>query len=153
MPVSQQYFVLFHREGRVYASTLPSYPATLSYGGKRYSLSRRSLIEFNHLIRGGIMAGFDFLSPEDGGKEFLASQFVQGSANVRIHEGTLEIVLGTSEDVQSDQGAFMPASLFQTAQNDFLIVLPCLPQYWSGLGFELITDGGPTPDGTEENAQ
>lgn len=152
MPVSTQYFVLFRSEGRVRALTLPSYPAALSYEGNTYGPSRYSLIDFNHLVRGNTVVGFDFLNTAGAGAAFLNSELVRHSANVRLRDETLGIYLENVEGTESDQGSFMGANLFQTPQNDFMIVLPCLPQYWSELGFELVRHGGPTPKATEEEA-
>jgi hypothetical protein len=144
MPLNQQYFVLYHNEGRVQASTLPSCPTALSYEGRTYSLSRYSLIDFNHLLCERTLVGFDFLNTTDGGQGFLSSHLIRDSANVRLREGTLEIHLGNTERAESDQGSFMGANLFQTPKDDFMIVLPYLPKYWSELGFELARDGAPS---------
>jgi len=144
MPVSQQYFALFHSEGAVNAMTIPSFPSSLAFEGKNYQLSKRSLIDFNHLLRGLTLVGFDFLNSDDGGSEFLSSRFIRNSSNVKLKDGILAIYLGSIEDAESDQGSFMGASLFETPQHEYMIVLPCLPQYWSHLGFELATSGCPT---------
>ncbi len=145
MPVSQQYFVLFQSEGLVKATLIASFPSHLSFEGKVYELSKRSLIDFNHLVLEGRMVGFDFLNAEDGGQEFLSSGFIRNSANVSLRDRTLAIYLRSGEEAESDQGSFMGAHLFQTPEHDYMIVLPHLPQYWTELGFELITRGDPIP--------
>ena len=143
MPVSQ-YFVLFHSEGVVKAMTVPSLPSSLAFEGKCYQPSKRSLIDFNHLLRGLTLVGFDFLNSDDGGPEFLSTRFIQSSSNANLKDGTLAIYLGSTEDAESDQGSFMGASLFEAPHHEYMIVLPCLPQYWSHLGFELVVNGSPT---------
>ena len=124
--------------------TVPSFPSSLAFEGKTYHLSKRTLIDFNHLLRGLTLVGFDFLNSEDGGPEFLSSRFIQSSSNVSLRDGILAIYLGSIEGAESDQGSFMGASLFEATQHEYMIVLPCLPQYWSHLGFELVTNGNPT---------
>ena len=143
MPVSH-YFVLYHSEGAVKAVTVPSFPSSLAFEGKCYQPSKRSLIDFNHLLRGLTLVGFDFLNSDDGGPEFLSSRLIRNSSNVTLKDGILAIHLGGVEDAESDQGSFMGASLFETPQHEYIIVLPCLAQYWSHLGFELMTNQTPT---------
>lgn len=150
MPVSQQYFVLFHSEGAIKAVIAPSFPGSLAFEGQSYQPSKRSLIDFNHLLRGLTLVGFDFLNSRDGGPEFLSSRLIRNSSNVSLKEGTLAIHLCGFEDAESDQGSFMGASLFETPQHDYIIVLPCLPQYWSHLGFELVTNRSPVVTTTNQ---
>jgi hypothetical protein len=153
MPVSSQHFVLYQYEGRIHASILPSYPAALSYQGKTYLPSKYSLIDFNHLLGGGAVVGFDFLIIANGGEEFLSSRFVQGSANVFFHEGTLAIHLGNCAGAESDQGSFMGAFLFESGGGDYLIVLSDTPEYRPGIGFELQTRDVPVPHGNQGETQ
>ena len=149
MPVAQ-HFVLFQRERMVSAITVPFFPSALTFQGNTYVLSRRSLIDFNHLIRGTTLVGFDFLNSADGGDDFLSSQFIHTSRNVELANGVLAIWLGSKEAAESDQGSFMGAHLFQTPEHDYMIVLPCLLQYYSEFGFDLIMQNGPSPSGSEE---
>jgi hypothetical protein len=146
----QDYFCLFRSQGVVKATAVPLLPAGFSFHRKVYRPSRRSLIEFNHLTQGAILVGFQFLSPEDGGQAFLSSQFVCESGNARLenwgaHCPVLEIHLGNCAEAESDQGSFLGVSQFETREDDFIIVIPCLPQYWSELGFELETRDVPVP--------
>lgn len=142
MPVAQ-HFVLFQRERLVNAIIVPFFPGALSFQGSTYKLSRHSLIDFNHLICGTTLVGFDFLNSADGGDEFLSSQFIQTSRNVKLAAGVLAICLGGEQGAESDQGSFMGAHLFQTQEHDYMIALAYLPQYWSELGFELGTHDVP----------
>jgi hypothetical protein len=150
MPVSQHYFVLFHSEGAVHAMTVPSFPDGLAFEGRNYQLSKSSLIDFNHLLRGLTLVGFDFLNSEDGGSAFLSSRFIRGSSNVSLKDGILTIYLGGIEGAESDQGSFMGSSLFESPRHDYIIVLPRLQKYWSHLGFDLATTGIPIVIETNE---
>src|SRR5262245_37631541 len=110
MPVTQKWFVLFHTEGMVKAMTIPSAPTGFEFRAKTYHPAKRPLIEFNHLLRHGLLVGFQFLSPQDAGEEFLASRFILESRNIHLarwgcNTPVLEIYLGNREEAESDQAA------------------------------------------------
>lgn len=69
--MSAGYFVLFHSEGIVKAVTIPSTPKGFTFGGSTYQYCKHT--DFNHLVRGSVLVGFQFLSPEDMGDEFLSA--------------------------------------------------------------------------------
>ncbi len=153
MPVTPQYFVLFENEGMVKAITIPFAPVGFESRGKTYHRCQRSLLEFNHLTRGHILVGFEFPSPEDAGEEFLSSRFVLNSRNVVLSKPdggypVLEIYLGSREGAESDQGLALGVSMFVSAEQDYILVLPRVTWAEFHLGFELVTDGGPSPTTT-----
>lgn len=150
MPVTPQHLVLFKSEGIAKAMTIPFAPGGFEFEGKVYRPSRRSLLEFNHLIRGHILVGFEFPSPEDAGEEFLSSRFVLDSRNVVLSKPdgvypVLEIYLGSREGAESDQGLALGVSMFVSVEQDYILVLPRVTWAEFELGFELVTDGGRSP--------
>lgn len=152
--MSSGYFVLFHSEGMVKATTIPSpsFPATFTFRGNTYPRCRRSLTEFNHLVRGNVLVGFQFLSPKDAGDEFLSSRFVCDSRNVNLDywggcSPVLEIYLGSREKAESDQAAVLGAWMFAGGEQDYILALP--REVWADfeLGFELASEDSPLPNG------
>jgi hypothetical protein len=108
-------------------------------------------MEFNHLVRGNVLVGFQFLSPGDAGDEFLSSRFVRGSRNVNLEYwgGTspvLEIYLGSREERESDQAAVLGAWLFAGGEQDYILTLS--RESWADfeLGFELTSEDSPSPN-------
>lgn len=149
--MSSRYFVLFHSEGMVKATTIPSIPRGFTLRHSTYQPCTRSLMEFNHLVRGNVLVGFQFLSPGDAGDEFLSSRFVRGSRNVNLEYwgGTspvLEIYLGSREERESDQAAVLGAWLFAGGEQDYILTLS--RESWADfeLGFELTSEDSPSPN-------
>jgi|DewCreStandDraft_4_1066084.scaffolds.fasta_scaffold46456_1 hypothetical protein len=149
MPVTPQYFVLFESEGMVKAITIPIAPVGFEFRGKTYHRCQRSLLEFNHLLTGGLLVGFQFLSPEDAGNDFLSSRFVRESRNVALtYWGSdipvLEIYLGSREHAETDQASVLGPLTFATSEEHYILALPRVTWAQFELGFELVTDGGPS---------
>jgi hypothetical protein len=147
--MSSGYFVLFHSEGMVKAITVPSAPRSFTFQGKTYQPSKQFLIDFNHLVKGNVLVGFQFLSPEDAGKEFLSSRFVRQSRNVHFPQGEapiLEIYLGSREDAETDQAAVFGGLVFATVEHDYILALPQVTWADLELGFELAPEDSPSPN-------
>jgi hypothetical protein len=148
------YFVLFHSEGMVKTTTIPSSPPSFTFRGSTYQRCRRFLTEFNHLVRGRVLVGFQFLSPKDAGDDFLASRFVTSSRNVSLEYwgGTspvLEIYLGSREKAESDQAAVLGGWLFAGGEQDYILVLPRMTWADFEFGFQLASDDSPSPNDRE----
>lgn len=146
--MSAGYFVLFHSEGMVKAVTIHSTPKGFTFGGSTYQYCKHT--DFNHLVRGSVLVGFQFLSPEDMGDEFLSSQFVRDSRNVVLDywggkTAVIEIYLGSREEPETDQAAVFGGLVFASGQQDYILALPRVP--WADLefGFELATGDIPSP--------
>jgi hypothetical protein len=149
--MSSAYFVIFQSEGMVKATTIPSFPAGFTFRGRTYQRCQRSVTEYNHLVKGNILVGFQFLSPENAGEEFLSSRFVRGSRNVTLEYwgGTspvLEIYLGCREQAESDQAAVLGAWLFEDGEQDYILTLSREPWANFECGFELVSDDSPSPN-------
>ncbi len=149
--MSSGYFVLYHSEEMVKATTIPSTPRSFTFRGSTYQRCRQSLTEFNHLVRGNVLIGVQFLSPEDAGEEFLSSRFVRGSRNVNLEywggtSSVLEIYLGSREQAEGDQAAVLGAWLFEGGERDYVLMLS--RESWADfeLGFELASGDIPLPN-------
>lgn len=145
------YFVLFHSEGMVKANTIPCTPRSFTFRGSTYQRCGRSLTEFNHLVRGRVLVGFQFLSPKDASDEFLSSRFINGSRNVSLEywgdtSPVLEIYLGSREKAESDQAAVLGAWLFAGGEQDYILALPRVAWADFEFGFELASDDSPSPN-------
>jgi len=151
MSMNSGYFVLFHSGGMVKAATIPSAPRSFTFRGSTYQPSKRVLTDFNHLVRAGVLVGFQFLSPEDAGDEFLSSRFVRDSRNVDLaYEGSktpiLEIYLGNREQAESDQAAVFGGLVFATSDHNYILVLPRVTWADLEIGFELALGDSPSPN-------
>lgn len=150
MPIDSQHFVLFQSGGMVKAMIIPSVPNSFIFEGRTFSRAESALIEFSHLIRETVLVGFEFLSPEDAGEKFLSSRFICDSQNVSLTywaptQPVLEIYLGDKTGAESDQGSALGISTFVTAEQDYILGLPRMTWAQFELGFDLVTDGGPSP--------
>ncbi len=91
------------------------------------------------------MVGFQFPSADEVGDPFLVSRFANESANVKLrgaHQSDytfaeLDIWLGEEKGADSDGCLCLGTFMFESADHDYIIVVPCNCQYWwSELGFK-----------------
>jgi len=121
------------------------FPRALLFEGRRYSPSAGPLIQFEQLIAGNTLVGFEFLSPEDTTEAFRMSRFVRDSRNVSL-DRTLKIWLASDAAAECDQGSYLAAGLFDDGQENYIMIIPRIESYWSRLGFELDTETIPVPE-------
>lgn len=136
------------------ASVIPSVPTAFTLDGKHFQPEEKFLAHYNHLICGKRLVGFEFPCASEAGDAFLVSRFANESANAelqgRYREGVIDaelnIWLGSKEGAESDQFLALGTWMFESADHDYIILVPCDCQYyWSELGFELAT-AGPIPE-------